>query len=444
MGPKLETPRVPEVEQLLNNIESFQNGEFGQIKIDLTTLINHSHWVDAGVDPEVAQNRLFEHNIDFIAVLEKSKPIGICSRTQLGNKLGNRYQTHYTTLLDIKECLSEHPLQVTCDDSIVSVLISAFNRDEEGFYDDVVLTCSSGEYLGLISMKSLLILQNWVFMENIKQLKEQTAVLNQQKKQMQKNMSLARQLQQAMFSQQYPSFPSHRPEGQSMLKFHHTYFSPDILGGDFFHIVYLSDYRAGLFMCDVLGHNVSSALITSMLRALVASYRSIAYNPGKLLSKVNHKFIELLQHYPETMYATANYIVVDLEKALFTYASAGHPVPIKLNSRKGTCGQLEVFCQKNGPPLGILKDMVYETATGELSPGDLFLTYTDGLFEVFDRNNQQFGIARLVESFSKYLDKPPRQIFQDVIHDIEQFSEHKTFTDDVCLVGLEVAELLEH
>lgn len=443
MGPKLATPRVPEVEQLLSNIKSFQNGEFGNIKFDLTSLIGHSHWVDIQSSLQNAQNKLSEFNIDFIAVLEHNKPVGLCSKTQLNKVTGNIGKTTSPTSLKIKDCLTDNPLQVSCNDSIVTVLISAFNRDEEGFYDDVILTCESGDYLGLISMKSLLILQNWVFMENIKQLKKQTVVLNKQKKQMQRNMSLAHQLQQAMFPQQYPSFPSHRPEEQSMLKFHHTYYSPDILGGDFFHIVYLSDYRAGLFMCDVLGHNVSSALITSMIRALIASYRSIAYNPGKLLTQINHKFIELLQHYPETMYATANYIVVDLEKAVFTYASAGHPVPIKLNSQKGTCDQLEVFCQKNGPPLGILNDMVYETATGELSPGDLFLTYTDGLFEVFDANNEQFGISRLVESFSRHLDKPPHQIFQKVIRDIEQFSEDKAFSDDVCLVGLEIAELLD-
>lgn len=441
MGPKLSTPRVPEVEQLLSSIESFQNGEFGNIKIDLTSLIGHSHWVNIDNSPQEAHNKLFEFNIDYIAVLENDKPVGLCSKTQLSNLIGNVKQIKSTTPQNLRDCLTAFPLQVSCTDSIVTVLIAAFNRDEEGFYDDVILTCESGEYLGLISMKSLLILQNWVFVENIKQLKEQTVILNKQKKQLQQNMSLAHQLQQAMFPQQYPSFPSHRPEEQSMLKFHHTYYSPDILGGDFFHIVYLSDYRAGLFMCDVLGHSVSSALITSMIRALIASYRSIAYNPGKLLTQINHKFIELLQHYPETMYATANYIVVDLEKAVFTYASAGHPVPIKLNSQKGTCGQLEVFCQKNGPPLGILSDMVYETAMGELSQGDLFLTYTDGLFEVFDSNNEQFGISRLIESFSRHLDKPPHQIFQKVIRDIEQFSENKTFSDDVCLVGLEIAEL---
>lgn len=443
MGPKTTTPRVPEVEQLLSNIESFQNGEFGNIKIDLASLIGHSQSVEITGRPRDVQNKLFEHNIDYIAVLENNKPVGLCSKTRLSNILGTVNKTKNLSRENLRDCLITSPLRVSCNDSIVTVLISAFNREEEGFYDDVILTCESGNYIGLISMKSLLILQNWVFMENIKQLKEQTVILNQQKKQMQRNMSLAHQLQEAMFPQQYPSFPSHRPVDQSMLKFYHTYFSPDILGGDFFHIVYLSDYRAGLFMCDVLGHNVSSALITSMIRALVASYRSIAYNPGKLLTQINHKFIELLEHYPETMYATANYIVVDLEKSLFTYASAGHPVPIKLNSQKGTCGQLEVFCQNNGPPLGILNDMVYETATGELSQGDLLLTYTDGLFEVFDSNNEQFGITRLVESFSRRLNKPPHQIFQEVIRDIEQFSEDKTFSDDVCLVGLEVAELLK-
>ena len=441
MGLEQKTSSVSDVNRLLDSIETFQNGEFKHFNVDLTSLIGHSEKVEITETPEQVHERLKTLQIEYIAVMDRGKLAGITSKAKIGITLGNQAKSHTHIHVCVGDILLEHPLIVSAAEPVVDVLTTAFNRSENCFYDDVVLVDKAGAYLGLISMRSMLIVQNWIFMASIQQLRQQTEALNLQKHEMQQNMTLARQLQQAMFTQRYPSFPSHLPPEQSKLKFHHIYYNPDILGGDFFHIVYLSDSRAGLFMSDVLGHDVSSALITSMMRTLVASYRSVADDPGELLTQINRKFIELLADYPETMYATAVYLVVDVEKGRFEYANAGHPMPIKLNTKQACCCQLDISPRLNGPPLGILKEMVYEVATGPIEEGDLFLTYTDGLFEVFDEHNQQFGIARLIETFSRHLHKPPLELFNDVIHEVEQFAENKPFTDDVTLVGLEVAEL---
>ena len=44
-----------------------------------------------------------------------------------------------------------------------------------------------------------------------------------------------------------------------------------------------------------------------------------------------------------------------------------------------------------GPPLGIIAQAVYGTAEGRIESGDMFLVYTDGLFELLNAQEEIFG-----------------------------------------------------
>ncbi len=442
MDPKGTPPAKTEKNQSESATDLFQNGELLHNRVDIAGLVEHQEQVQADQKLGEVHQLLSSKNLDFLAVLEGERVLGICSRAELGSMLGQKYGFDLYASKPIGEHLTDSCLIVAVNDSIVEVLESAFNRSESRFYDDIVITDKKGKYLGLVFMRTLVILQNRFFIDNINRINRQKESLNQQKEEAEQNMALARQLQLAMLPSQYPNFPSYLPAEKSRVKFHHTYFSPDILGGDFFHIVYLSGERAGLFMCDVLGHNIRSALVVSMMRALVEGYRSVADNPGELLTRINQKFIEMLASYPDTMYATANYLIVDVRTRQFEYANAGHPIVIKINNRTGYCDQLAFPIKMIGPPLGVLKEMKYETATGTIDREDLFLTYTDGLYEVFDEQQEQFGIQRLINTFSRHKNKAPKHLFESVIEEVETFTLNHSFTDDVCLVGMEVADLL--
>jgi serine phosphatase RsbU (regulator of sigma subunit) len=434
MAPKDSSLPEFELNKTRRPLDPIQKGGLPGFKVDLTSLIGHREQVQADQPLLEVYRALSSKNIDFIAVLNKEIILGICSRAELGSKMEQKESLEEPADQKAQGLLTASCLRFSDQESIVDILNAAFARCEKLFYDDILLVDKEGKYLGLLPVRMLVILQNRYFMDNINR-------ISQQKNETERNMELARQLQLAMLPNQHPIFPSYLPAEKSRLKFHHTYFSPDILGGDFFHIVYLSGERAGLFMCDVLGHNISSALVVSMMRALVEGYRSIADNPGELLTRINQKFIEMLSSYPDTMYATANYLVVDVKLKQFEYANAGHPIAIKINNKTGYCDQLKFPIELIGPPLGILKNMKYETAVGPIEKQDLFLTYTDGLYEVFDEQQEQFGIQRLINTFSRHKKKAPKALFESVIQEVETFTQSHSFTDDVCLVGVEIADL---
>src|SRR5262249_50874489 len=83
--------------------------------------------------------------------------------------------------------------------------------------------------------------------------REELRIKNEQ---MEEDLRMAREIQQAIIPQQYPTFPKSADPRDSMLRFCHRYRPTGAVGGDFFNVRALSDTKAGVFICDVMGHGV--------------------------------------------------------------------------------------------------------------------------------------------------------------------------------------------
>ncbi|MGD8291444.1 MAG: SpoIIE family protein phosphatase [Desulfobacterales bacterium] len=409
--------------------------------VDLRALITHREWVDANHYLGQVYKKFGHHKVDFMAVLDQGRLLGLCSRAEIGMLLGHQYGHSLYARNPICHHLLKVHLQVADTDPITEILNTAFKRREAHFFDDIILTDSKGGFIGLIQMRSLVTLQNRFFLDNINSLEAKQTELNQKNQQMQENLLLAQQLQQAILPNDYPCFPSAAAPGQSLVRFYHYYQSAELLGGDFFHIIPLSDFSVGIFICDVLGHGVRSALITAMMRALVATYRNLAKHPGRLLKRINQKFCQMLNHHPDSIFATADFLYIDLQSRRFRFASAGHHVPLLVNRQKNNCHPLQIDEDQVGLPLGILEKSEYGSAEGIIDIGDMFLVYTDGLFEVFNDHEEAFGQARLNKVISRHSDKVPSDMFDAILKEVRKFSGNGGFQDDVCLVAVEVVDM---
>ena len=94
-----------------------------------------------------------------------------------------------------------------------------------------------------------------------------------------------------------------------------------------------------------------------------------------------------------------------------------------------------------GPALGLFDDIEYLTGETTVEEGDLILAFTDGLFEVENEHAQSFSEERLRESIQNRVGLPLVKLVQDVSDEIEHFAQGQTFTDDACLIGMEIARL---
>jgi sigma-B regulation protein RsbU (phosphoserine phosphatase) len=256
------------------------------------------------------------------------------------------------------------------------------------------------------------------------------------------DLNMAREIQQAILPQEYPTFPPNVPTEQSRLRFCHRYHPTGQVGGDFFNVLRLSDTQAGVFICDVMGHGVRSALVTAMVRALVEELRPVAMDPGQLLTRINSDLRAILQQTGTPLFTTAFYMTADLEKRQILFANAGHPKPFLLHRLRGEVEVLKYPDGKGRPALGLFAESVYPTGSAPLAAGDLVMLFTDGLYEVEGPDNEQFSQDLLLQAAKKYANLHCSDLFDALLKEIQQFSARKEFSDDVCLVGCEVDEKL--
>jgi phosphoserine phosphatase RsbU/P len=204
----------------------------------------------------------------------------------------------------------------------------------------------------------------------------------------------------------------------------------------------LSETMAGVFICDVMGHGVRSALITAIMRALVEELTGIAKHPGQLLSQINRDLRAILRQSGTPMFATGFYLVADLDKHELCYSNAGHPKPFLIQRGAGSVQPLANSDGKCYPALGLFEGSDYPTSRCPLSPGDLVMLFTDGLYDVEGDAQEILHTDWLLAEVEKRALLSAPELFDSLLAEIQAVSAGAGFADDVCLVGMEVSEKL--
>jgi phosphoserine phosphatase RsbU/P len=266
--------------------------------------------------------------------------------------------------------------------------------------------------------------------------------LREKNEALEQDLEMARELQQAMLPHRYPHFPHPASEEEIAVRFYHFYEPSMSVSGDFFQVLKLSDTSAGIFICDVMGHGVRAALVASTVNALVGQLRDYLGDPGEFLCRLNRALRSTLEYYSEApLFASAFYLLADLAKGELRYANAGHPNPLLIHREKDRTDTYPLNGSKHGPALGLFDDAVYPDSHCELSPHDTLLLFTDGLYEVEGPDGDIYDYRRLLEAVSRRRDLPAFQLCHEVIEEVQSFSAGRHFSDDACLVAMEVGPI---
>lgn len=269
---------------------------------------------------------------------------------------------------------------------------------------------------------------------------ERTCELASKNALMKEDLEMARELQMTFLPNRFPTLPRGADQAASAVKFC-TIFNPsNSVSGDYYNIVPVSDTAVGVFICDVMGHGVRAALVTAMMRTLEEQLSSLAADPGALLTRMNHSLRGILGQLGTTLFTTACYAIVDIASGRLTFANAGHPSPLLV--REAT-GEVDVLNDRNpaGPALGLFDEAQYITYDVPVEAGDLVLLFTDGLFKADNPKSETFGITRLREAIRRHAGLPLPKLMQDVFSEVETFTNGRPFSDDVCVIGMEVMHL---
>ncbi len=270
-------------------------------------------------------------------------------------------------------------------------------------------------------------------------LAESTAELHRYHAQLEADLTMAREVQEALLPHQYPVFPAGAARGCSRLHFCHLWVPSHKVAGDFFSVFPVTDTVAGVFLCDVMGHGVRAALITTLLRGLLREHHALAGDPGAFLSELNRELKALLERAGELVFVTAVYLVVDPEAGEVRLANAGHPAPLILRRSAGDV----VSCTAPdgpGPALALLPEFAFETTRHPLAVGDTLLAFTDGVFEIESASGEEFGQNRLRAAVAARLALPTAQLLDGLLAEVKAYRAAPAgagLPDDVALLGVD-------
>lgn len=266
--------------------------------------------------------------------------------------------------------------------------------------------------------------------------------LREKNMQLEDDLDMASEVQQAFLPQQFPIFPKDAAPEESAVGFHTRYLPTGAVGGDFFHFLPLSDTEVGVFICDVMGHGVRAALVTAIQRALVEELAELGRQPGEFLTHINGALLSILRRTRTPMFASAFYLYLNAETGEMRYSNAGHPKPLHLRRPENRVDLLTMNGSRPGAALGVFEHTRYNTVKGMAKAGDLILMFTDGIFEVEGPAGDYFDEQRLVAAVERRLNAPSEELLEGLLTETKNFSVQHQFGDDVCLVGVELKHLL--
>src|SRR3954447_24297304 len=165
------------------------------------------------------------------------------------------------------------------------------------------------------------------------------------------------------------------------------------VGGDFYDVIPLPEFKVGFVVGDVTDKGVPAALVMAATRSVLRASAQRLVNPGETLERVNE---HLCPDMPEKMFVTCLYGVLDPETGHFRFANAGHDLPYV----KTADGSEEL--RARGMPLGLMSGMPYEEKETVLQPGDSLLLHSDGIVEAHSPDREMFGFPRLKQCVSDY------------------------------------------
>lgn len=202
-------------------------------------------------------------------------------------------------------------------------------------------------------------------------------------------------------------------------------------GGDMWDYFETPEYIF-LFIGDVVGHGVPSALMTTAARSVTAILRmQNESSPAKILSMLNHSIYETSKG---KMWMTFFVGRFDKKTNELLYASASHNPPFLFPNKENVKkSDVAILGDSMGPSLGRESSATYSEASLKIESGDLLLFYTDGLTECENDNKELIGESRLVRQLVKQWnsEKDIRIFVQSIYDIIEKHRGQTPLADDV-------------
>lgn len=244
---------------------------------------------------------------------------------------------------------------------------------------------------------------------------------NLRQERMRKELELAAEMQAMLVpsslpnTEQYTFAAHYRPHQQ--------------VGGDYYDVIQVSEEEVMFCIADVSGKGVSAAFLMANFQAnLHAIFKYEKLELREIIRELNERVMNSAHGEKYITFFVALYHVPSRK---LRYINCGHNPPL-LTHPGGQSEELRL----GSIGLGMF-DEIPRIDEGEVQvkPGSFVLLYTDGLTEVENAEQEEFGTARVQEVLAQKLSAGPNEIVEEVLERLEAFKGDSPYVDDTALLG---------
>lgn len=306
------------------------------------------------------------------------------------------------------------------------LIISAFLFLMFGFIINVIIPA-------IMACLTFLAVQIVRALENAKSLKQSELERNI----FEREMEIGRKIQSGFFPENLPDI-----DGWEIAAF----FRPARqVSGDFYDTFPIDNNKlAGFVIADVCDKGVGAALFMTLVRSLLRAFAQQnldngEYETDSIGSKLR-KTIRLTNNYiadthgRANMFATLFIGILDPGNGKLNYINCGHEPPIVQNES----GQL-LFLKPTSPAIGMFPDIISKSMEIQLQPGDIFLSFTDGVTDATDKDGNQFSKENVLDCLENG-PKSAKKIVDLIMQRIDNHALEAEQFDDITLMTIKRIE----
>lgn len=201
------------------------------------------------------------------------------------------------------------------------------------------------------------------------------------------------------------------------------------ISGDVYEFFEQSDEYAVIAFGDVSGKGAAAALYGALISGLLRILTPRRRSPAMLMQSLNEA---LLERKVDAVYATLMVLLWEPRTHRMTISNAGaEPLLISRG------GQI-ITAKAEGVPIGLLEHQTYEEVVYQAESGDTLLLFSDGVEDQLNAAEEHFGRPRVQRLLTKYDQKTPGAIVDQIFKQLDDFRDGVALTDDQTVVAMQV------
>lgn len=199
------------------------------------------------------------------------------------------------------------------------------------------------------------------------------------------------------------------------------------VGGDFYDFYFIDNNKFMFLVADVSGKGVPAALFMMTVKTMINNLSQLNYSPKELIEIINKK---ICKNNDQGFFVTMLAGIINTETGEISYINCGHNPPLI----KTKNGKYEYLKMDSNIVLGAFADAQFNIYNTKLNSGDILFTYTDGITEATNKNQEMYGESRLQNSLNCCNEDSPIEISKYVKNDISKFTEDIAQSDDLTML----------